>query len=181
MTRRLELLRLLETYVATPAESRDLAEMLALARSPHDVLSRYWFDPGHFTISGFVTDAAVSHLVLIHHGKLGAWLQPGGHIEPDDVTLAATLTREIEEETGLRDLTPASPALFDVDVHRIPAHGSEPAHRHFDLRFHLAAPMDDLAATDEVIGAAWVPLAEVASWTDDRSVRRAVAKLLAGG
>ncbi len=155
--------------------------MLALARSPHDVLSRYWYDPGHFTISGFVTDVDVTHLVLIHHGKLRAWLQPGGHVEPDDVTLAVALAREIEEETGLGDVTPESPPLFDVDVHRIPAHGADPAHHHFDLRFHVVAPMEGLAANAEVAGAAWVPLPEVASWTADRSVRRAVTKLLAGG
>ncbi len=154
-----------------------MAEMRVLLRSPHDVLSSYWFDPGHFTVSGFVTDPDMAHLVLIHHRRVGSWLQPGGHIEPEDESVLATLHREIAEETGLRNLQPAAPGIFDIDVHRVPAHGSQPPHQHFDVRFHAIANRGGLVANDEVHDAAWVRLSEVGEWTQDRSVRRAAAKL----
>jgi 8-oxo-dGTP pyrophosphatase MutT (NUDIX family) len=170
-------MRLLDAYSAGPGEQRAIAEMQVLLGSPHDVLSSYWFDPGHFTVSGFITDPGLTHLVLIHHRRIGSWLQPGGHIEPGDASVLATLHREIAEETGLRDLQPTAPDVFDIDVHRVPAHRSQPAHQHFDVRFHAITDHVALTPTDEVRDAAWVPLADVGAWTEDRSVRRAVEKL----
>ncbi len=177
MSRRLELVDLLGGFAGTEAERRDLAAMRDLAASPHDVLSASWFDPGHFTVSGFITDPAESALVLIHHRRLERWLQPGGHVEPEDTSMIAALFREIEEETGISDVSPEHPPLFDVDVHRIPLRGTEPPHLHFDIRFHVVAERRPLAPSDEVAGAAWVDLDQVADWTKDQSVLRAVAKL----
>src|SRR5450755_478309 len=55
---------------------------------------------GHLTASGFVLEATRTRVLLLHHGKLKRWLQPGGHgegeLEPRLIAL-----REIEEETGL--------------------------------------------------------------------------------
>ncbi|MEN8041330.1 MAG: hypothetical protein ABFR95_07475, partial [Actinomycetota bacterium] len=45
------------------------------------------FEPGHFTASGFVTSPDGEALLLIHHGKLDRWLQPGGHIDPEDASV----------------------------------------------------------------------------------------------
>jgi 8-oxo-dGTP diphosphatase len=39
-------------------------------------------------------------LLLVRHAKLGKWLPPGGHIEPDETPDEAVL-REVREETGL--------------------------------------------------------------------------------
>src|SRR5476649_814705 len=36
---------------------------------------------GHLTASGFVLDATRKRVLLLHHGKLRRWLQPGGHGE----------------------------------------------------------------------------------------------------
>lgn len=177
MSRRLELAGLLREYIATDAEGDDLAAMRELAADPHDVLSAAWFEPGHFTVSAFLTDLDVESIVLIHHRRLERWLQPGGHIEPADATLLDALRREIAEETGIVDVTPERPPLFDVDVHRVPARGPEPSHLHFDIRFHVTAPRAVLTPSDEVRDAAWVDLEAVADWTEDRSVLRAVAKL----
>lgn len=52
----------------------------------------------HFCSTGFVVhDGAI----LLHwHRKVQAWLPPGGHIEPDEDPVQATL-REVLEETGV--------------------------------------------------------------------------------
>jgi 8-oxo-dGTP pyrophosphatase MutT (NUDIX family) len=51
-----------------------------------------------FVVSGIILRAG--QVLLVHHGKLGKWLFPGGHAEPGEVPDDA-LVREIREETGL--------------------------------------------------------------------------------
>lgn len=179
MSRRFELLQLLEGYSPTREEESAYAQMDVLARESGDVLSRYHFDPGHFTASGFVVSDRGKGLLLVLHRRLGMWLQPGGHIEPEDEDLWAAARREIAEETGLTDLTPIGNGVFDVDVHHIPAARGEPGHEHHDVRF-LFSSHGEASAGDGVTDIAWVPPEAIAGFSTDRSVLRAAAKLHTG-
>lgn len=178
MSRRLELRRLLEGYDPAADESQAYAQMAVLSAAPSDVLSRYHFDPGHFTASGFVVTPDRARLLLVHHERLGRWLQPGGHIEAEDATLLAAARREVTEETGLSVLPLAVEGVFDLDVHHIPAARGEPGHEHHDVRF-LFEGEGPVVAGDGVAESRWVLLEEIESLTTDESVRRAVRKLLA--
>ena len=171
-------MRLLDSYSPSKDEERSHAKMVVLAQESGDVLSRYHFRPGHFTASAFVVSDDRDQLLLIHHDRLGKWLQPGGHIEPGDRDIEAAVRREITEETGLTKLTLSGTGLFDADVHDIPAFRGEPRHEHHDLRFLFTASGDP-AAGDGVSEAAWVPLDELRTVTTDRSVLRAASKLKA--
>jgi 8-oxo-dGTP pyrophosphatase MutT (NUDIX family) len=112
----------------------------------------------------------------MHHRKLGRWLQPGGHADGDADVLAVA-RREAQEETGLAEIVTVDPAIFDVDVHRIPARPGEPEHWHYDIRFLLGASREaSLAASAEANGLAWVALDQIASLDTDASVLRMVAK-----
>ena len=119
--------------------------------------------------------------LLILHPKLGRWLQPGGHVEALDTDLLAAARREVEEEVGLAQLPLACEGIFDLDVHRIPPLGREPAHEHFDVRFLFRAPDRTLrvGAETEAKVAHWVSLAELDDDASDASVLRAARKLAA--
>ena len=109
------------------------------------------------------------------------WLQPGGHVEPHDADLLAAARREVAEEVGLFDLPLAVQAAFDLDVHRIPALGREPAHEHFDVRFLFRAQDRELRASEHGTETArWFALHELEAEGSDRSVQRAARKLRAG-
>jgi 8-oxo-dGTP pyrophosphatase MutT (NUDIX family) len=149
--------------------------MRQLLGEPGDVFSRDHFVPGHFTASAFVVSLDRTSLALIHHRRLGRWLQPGGHMEPGDVTAQAAASREVLEEIGVQ-ATLLAPLIFDIDVHDIPAHGSEPGHEHFDLRFAFEADLVELNSGAGVKGAAWVPLNDVTDHTTDGSVIRGARK-----
>lgn len=151
------------------------ARMLSLleARAP---LSRSHFEPGHLTASAFVLSPEADAVLLIFHRKLGIWVQPGGHVEPGDLDLEAAARREVAEEVGL-SLTGPAAAVFDLDIHDIPARKDEPAHQHFDVRFCLRSPTRDFATSDEVVEARWVALSEIDQVTGDESVLRAARKL----
>ncbi len=177
--------QLLQAYAAAdPTEAQYRRRMLALLDGDEDPWSRHSFHPGHFTASTFVLDPTGERLLLILHRSLHLWLQPGGHFEHSDRDLDQAARREVMEETGLRDLEPLSafPALFDVDIHPIPANPrrGEPAHEHFDLRLAFRSPGDDLHASAEVVDARWVGLAELADCGTDESVVRAARKLIGG-
>ncbi|HEY3667665.1 MAG TPA: NUDIX domain-containing protein [Polyangiaceae bacterium] len=149
--------------------------------APNEACERTHFAPGHFTASAFVLSPDRRDLILIHHKKLGIWVQPGGHVEASDADLASAARREVAEEVGLGELDSLGTdgALFDVDIHTIPARKSEPAHEHFDTRFAFVARTRDFTRTEEVADVRWVPLERVGEVTTDESVLRAAKKLLA--
>jgi len=100
--------------------------------------------------------------VLLHyHQKLGRWLPPGGHIEPNELPDHAAL-REVFEETGII-ATLISQQLNEVDIPGQPEQrcrpagmqlaGIGPGHQHIDLVFFATAkggaPAGDAAWFDE--------------------------------
>ncbi len=146
-----------------------------------DPFARDCFDPGHFTASSFVLSPDNMSVLLILHAKLGFWMQPGGHVDPTDPNVVWSARREVAEETGIEELDlvghgDGTTALLDVDIHAIPAHGSEPAHEHFDLRFLFRSTTERLRGSDEVRGIRWVPLRDVEQVRSDASVMRAIAR-----
>ena len=129
---------------------------------------------GHITGSACLVDIAGDRVLLAHHRKLGRWLQPGGHSDGDPDTLTVAL-REAREESGL-DVRVLDDAIFDIDVHRIPARDREPAHLHFDVRFLVQAEDDRFRVSDESHALAWVPAMGLDALTDEESVLRMARK-----
>lgn len=132
---------------------------------------------GHVTGSAWVLNESKTHVLLTHHAQLGKWLQPGGHCDGDP-DVAEVALREAQEESGLASVRLAgNAAIFDVDAHRIPARGDEPAHVHYDIRFLAIASMDEpLIVSEESHELAWVRLDDVASLNTDASVLRMVER-----
>ena len=175
-----ELIRqLAEHACADPKEVRDLAFVRAfLEAHPEDAHLRAQ-QAGHLTGSGFVLDSSRTRVLLLHHGKLRRWLQPGGHGE-GETNFREVALREIREETGLTDLTPwPSTALLDVDVHIIPARKDEPEHPHLDLRYgFIAAPGAEARLSEESHDLRWFPLDALPDGLDPATLR-ALRKLAA--
>lgn len=130
---------------------------------------------GHLTASAWIVDAELRHALLLHHAKLGRWLQPGGHIE-DDGSLLESALREAREETGLGCRAMDS-VVFDIDIHPIPARADEPAHLHFDVRFLLEAePAARPEVSPESNAVRWFVLDEIAALNGGPSIDRMVEK-----
>ena len=83
--------------------------------------------------------------------------------------------REALEESGV-GVRALNGDIFDIDIHEIPARGSEPAHFHFDVRFLLGATSRDFVVSAESHELAWVPIADMATYTDEESVLRMARK-----
>lgn len=133
---------------------------------------------GHITGAAWILDETGKKVLLMHHRKLGLWLQPGGHSDGEPDTRLVAL-REAQEETGLTSLRVESGELFDVDVHVIPARKTEPRHLHYDLRFVLRADSTEpLQGNSESKDLLWVPLEEVHHYNKHWSVMRMVERVL---
>ena len=135
------------------------------------------FEPGHFTASGFVMHPDGSGLLLIHHARLGRWLQPGGHIEPEDATIEQAARREVAEETGITALDRLGEGLLRIDAHDIPPRHDEPAHVHIDLGMAFRSTTDRIGPIAEVLDARWVPWTELDLIDTDDAVRLSARRL----
>lgn len=117
--------------------------------------------PGHITGSAWIVDPNEQATLLVHHAKLNRWLQPGGHSDGDEDTLAVAL-REAEEETGILRFEIPSTTIFDLDIHPIPERKDMPAHSHFDVRFLFYASMKEkIIVSEESHDVKWIPFGDV--------------------
>ena len=157
------------------AKSQELALML-LECTPAP-FSRDQFTPGHVTATGLVLAPDDERILLVHHRRLGRWLLPGGHIEPEDSDPAAAARREVLEETGAVLAAGAAP-LAGIDVHGIPPKGAEPYHLHHDLIFFFHATSDRLQVSAESRDVAWCHPRDFERYAVPTNVRRAYRRVL---
>ena len=162
-----------------PDESAHLAAIVAFVTAHADPFDRR-IPHGHLTGSAFVLSPDGQRVLLLHHLKLDRWLQPGGHAEEGEASGEVVALREAREETGIQALRlhPEAPRPLDVDVHSIPAHGSERAHLHLDLRYVVIAPEDAALSRspEETNALRWFEWDALAGLGLDGGLRRGLAK-----
>lgn len=157
-------------------ERRTVEKVIAFLDAYENCFDRHNWD-GHFTGSAWVVDKARSAVLMTHHRKLNKWLQLGGHADGySDLLQVAVI--EAQEESGLKQFKALSENIFDLDIHLIPAHGKDPEHYHYDVRFILETDHDskDLIVSDESHAVAWVKRAEVLPLNPEESMMRMLEK-----
>lgn len=121
----------LERY---PEEAALLSEPMRLLSEGGDFASRRSF-PMHVTAGVLLVRGA--EVLLVEHRAYGIVLQPGGHLEPTDVTLTGAAERELVEETGIDPGTVfrVSETPVYVEYGRVPARPEKDEPDHFHLDF----------------------------------------------
>lgn len=175
---RQELLQLLKDY-----QTRFMDELafvnrsIAFVEQNTEVFIRELM-PAHVTGSAWVVNQDRTRVLMMHHKKLDAWYQPGGHADGDSDILRVAL-RETAEETGIgpSEIKLVSDRIFDVDIHTIPPQGTDPAHEHIDIRF-LIEINDQLPVpgNDESHDILWIDLQSVSRYNRNRSTYRMLEK-----
>jgi len=112
--------------------------------------------PDHLTASVLVVSPDASQVLLTHHRRADAWFQLGGHVEPDDDSLAGAAERELREESGLADYA-LDPEPVQLDRHAVPFCGE--GGDHLDVRFvAVADPAAAVTVTEESHDVRWWPV-----------------------
>jgi 8-oxo-dGTP pyrophosphatase MutT (NUDIX family) len=131
--------------------------------------------PSHVTASAVVLTPDARQTCLVLHGRIGRWVQPGGHLEPGDMTLSMAAAREVEEETGLTG--EVLPDIALLERHRAPCRPGE-VDWHLDIRHVLVAQRRTPVVSAESRAVAWWDVRELpdelAPGVGD-ALRRAVA------
>lgn len=112
--------------------------------------------PVHLTASAVVVDERADRVLLTFHRKGRFWVQPGGHLEPGDTTLADAALREATEETGVAGLR-LLPDPVDLDRHALSTAFGRCA-EHLDVRYVAVAPSGAVpVVSDESEDVRWWP------------------------
>lgn len=149
-----------------PDESERLSRLISHLRDEGEEIINRSNMRGHITTSMVVFSNDLQNVLLIKHKAYGIWIQPGGHYEnpttATSVHLLQSALRELEEETGVVDVTVMSPIPLDIDTHPIPARPSknEGEHHHYDFAYFAVAnnEVELIPQVEEVDGAEWVPI-----------------------
>lgn len=147
----------LSSWVAPDPEQAALrTAYLAYLAERADALSRSC-RPAHLTASAIVLNPTADRTLLVLHAKLGFWVQPGGHCEPDDPNPREAARREVVEETGVRDL------VVSADPVRLSRHGAPcGAEEHFDVQYVAVIPNDaELSVSTESRDVRWFGVADL--------------------
>ena len=122
-------------------------------------------------------------VLLIKHRKLGMWLPPGGHVDEGEIP-PETAVREALEETGLEvELLPFEELWIDrwnassvirpflCLSEQIPAHGTEPAHIHYDqIYVGRVAGGELIQNTRETDDIQWFEINEIEQLVGDKDI-----------
>lgn len=173
-----DLLAKLRTYRNERPDESPVADRLIRFVETHPDCFERSLQVGHVTGSAWVVNRAGTHVLLTHHKKLNIWVQLGGHADGNSDILNAAF-REAVEESGIQNLKPISPTIFDIDIHEIPERKTEPAHNHYDIRFVFQCEdTEDFIVSDESHDLAWVELAELEAYSNEESMLRMAKKWL---
>ncbi|MGH8911653.1 MAG: NUDIX hydrolase [Acidimicrobiia bacterium] len=137
-----------DTIASASADDRYRSEWLTVAKDVASI-TRAGI-PSHFTASALPVTADATRVCLVLHRRMGLWVQPGGHFEPEDPTVVAAARREMVEETGLSGEVEALPLL--LSRHRAPCGVGD---WHLDIQM-LATVEEALpVVSDESLDVAW--------------------------
>ena len=153
-----------------------VSRFLQLLEHPHAFQRDHL--PGHITGSSWILDSSRRSVLLVHHGTLNRWLQPGGHADGEENVLNVA-RRETVGETGLKHFELLQEGIFDLDIHPIPARSGFPDHLHYDIRFLFEADRGEkIIVSEESHDVAWIAINQLEELTHNNpSVMRMAEKV----
>lgn len=139
--------------------------ILAFMDANPDCLTRE-NEVAHMTASAWVVNPARDKVLMVYHNIYDSWSWTGGHAD-GEADLAAVAYREVQEETGIRDLKPLMDGPSSLEVITVDGHVKRgkyvSSHLHLNLTYLFEASEEQALTVkeDENSGVAWIPRKEL--------------------
>ncbi|MDD2957563.1 MAG: NUDIX hydrolase [Lachnospiraceae bacterium] len=159
-------------------EAADKAVLLQMLRTQEDIFERTNLI-AHMTASAWVVNSEHTKVLMVYHNIYHSWSWLGGHAD-GEMDLLAVAIREVQEESGIRDVKPVTAEIFSLETLTVDGHEKRgkyvPSHLHLNVTYLLEA--DDTVQTqikaDENSGVAWFGLEESIGKSSERWFRERV-------
>lgn len=143
-------------------ETRDRELLLHALRTQEDIFTR-GNRLAHMTASAWVVNGRFDRVLMAYHNIYDSWSWLGGHADGERDLLAVAL-REVREESGVRNVRPATEDIFSLEVLSVDGHRKRgqyvSSHLHLNVTYLLIADDTDALSVkpDENSGVGWFTL-----------------------
>jgi len=163
-------------------EAKDKAVILKWIDAFDDVLDRS-NEFAHFTSSAFIVNKSRDRVLFVHHNIYNSWGWVGGHADGETDMLAVAL-REVQEETGIKNIRPAATEIFLLDTLPVLGHTKRgqyvPAHTHLSVAYLIEADENEplTVKADENSGVQWIPIDQAVAKSTEPHMKPVYAKAI---
>ncbi len=163
-------------------EESDREVMLEFIENNKDVLTRN-NRIGHFTTSAWIVNKDKTKVLMIYHNIYKSWAWIGGHADGIE-DLFQVVKREIEEETGVKNIKPLhGDDIYSLEIVHVASHIKRgkfvSSHLHMDLEYLFEADEDEelRIKEDENSGVKWIPIDEIDKYVTEEHMMPTYNKL----
>lgn len=167
-------------------EQRDKALMLDFMSKNENCLSRENLI-AHFTASMWTVNKERTKTLMVYHNIYNSWSWIGGHADGEE-DLCAVALRELQEETGVRNVSLVSRDIFSLEVLTVNGHVKKgiyvPSHLHLNVTYLAEADEKEALIVNEAENQAvkWWSFEEALkvsteAWMVKRVYRKLIEKL----
>ncbi len=162
-------------------EQKDKEIMLKNIDTFNNILTRE-NEIAHFTASNWVVNKEKTKVLMIYHNIYKSWAWTGGHADGESNLLKVAL-RELEEETGLKNLKILSDGIYGLQILTVDGHIKKgkyvASHLHLDCCFLIQADENEETRIkeDENSGVKWISIEEAIKVTNEEKMIPIYSKL----
>jgi 8-oxo-dGTP pyrophosphatase MutT (NUDIX family) len=163
-------------------ETQDKDLILHCLATEKDVFSR---DNAlaHMTASAWVVNSKHDKVLMVYHNIYQSWSWLGGHADGDRDLLAVAL-REVQEESGLRQLNPVMTDIFSLESLTVDGHEKHghyvSSHLHLNVTYLIEADETEplKIKKDENSGVRWFSLEDAIASSTERWFQKRIYRKL---
>ncbi len=163
-------------------EENDKKLMLEYINTFDDVLTRK-NEMCHFTASAWVVNKEKTKVLMIYHNIYKSWAWTGGHADGDE-NLAKVALKEVEEETGLKNLKLKNNDIFSLEILNVNGHYKKnkyvSAHVHLNITYLIEALEEEalILNEEETSGVKWIDINKVVDTSNEDQMKVVYQKLI---
>lgn len=168
-------------------EQRDQELILQCLRSQPDIFTRE-NAAAHMTASAWVVNPGRDKVLMAYHNLYDSWSWLGGHADGEE-DLLRVAQREVQEESGLKEVRPVTDRIYSLEVLTVDGHVKRGAyvssHLHLNVTYLFEAGEEECLRIkeDENSAVAWFDLEEAVAassepWFQEHIYRKLNEKLV---